>query len=380
MINIIIPIQNLPHSIKPDPTPLPLSAHILLTHLPQRKPPVHKRIGQKEHHIPLHPAQMETQERALRLQAGLDRIVQIDPQHPHQIHRIHVHRINHIRDIHLHLNLPVHRQEQLRIQDALQLQHLHMQQTVQSVILLGETLLHRQDMPIEKLPQLLIPPLLDISRQRSHHIDIIMPERAQIIIDHLQIPRVLLQMLQILHLLPRLIIPPHSVQHDKKHAECKQKIQHKGSHHQKILPVGDLYSIKKRSHSEDHISAEQKGQSQESQQLLPHPLQNIPEIPQKQPPHQIEGGKTDDSGTDGIQYNPRRIRIQLLHGQIPQEIERQPDQIAEYAIQYITNRKIEEHIVLPGGLHQQHRMHPQCDHNQRIKGKISLYQKKRRNR
>ena len=64
-----------------------------------------------------------------------------------------------------------------------------------------------------------------------------------------------------------------------------------------------------------------------------------------QPPHQIEGGKTDDSGTDGIQYNPRRIRIQLLHGQIPQEIERQPHQIAEYAIQYITNRKIEEHIV-----------------------------------
>ena len=86
---------------------------------------------------------MEMQERALRLQARLDCIVQIDPQHPHQIHRIHVHTIDHVRDIHLHLNLPVHRQEQLRIQDALQLQHLHMQQTVQSVILLGETLLHR---------------------------------------------------------------------------------------------------------------------------------------------------------------------------------------------------------------------------------------------
>ncbi len=286
-----------------------------------------------------------------------------------------MHRIDHVRDIHLHLNPPVHRQEQLGVQNALHLQYMHMGQAAQRVVPLCQPLLHRQDMPIEKVPQLLIPPLLDISRQRSHHIDIIMPERAQIPIDHLQIPRVLLQMLQILHLLPRLIIPPDSVQHNQDHAQSEQKIQHKRTDHQQELPVGDVQRVKKRSHREKHERAEQQSHPDQSQQPSPHFFQNTRNIP----PHQPPGHKKQRTGqyktTAAQQDNVKPIPVNVLHRQTPGQIGSQSHQIAHHTVQNITKGNGKERIQPPRPLYQQRRIHPQSHRQQRRKVKIQLQQK-----
>ena len=114
---MIVPAQNFGNIGKTDAVPVPLCGDALFLHLGHGKASVNKGIGYDKYGVSIQSAQMEIQHRTGGFQAGFHGIVQIDSKHPGEVNRVHGNgiRLNFVRNINGHLDVLIHRQEQLGI-------------------------------------------------------------------------------------------------------------------------------------------------------------------------------------------------------------------------------------------------------------------------
>ena len=114
---MIIPVQDFGYIGKADAVSVSLCGDALFLHLGHGKAFINKGIGYDKYGVPIHSAQMEIQHRTGSFQAGFHGIVQVNSKHPGEVNRVHGNgiRLNFVRNVDGHLDILIHRQEQLGI-------------------------------------------------------------------------------------------------------------------------------------------------------------------------------------------------------------------------------------------------------------------------